>query len=149
MNNQRPIFERYMDRLAVEVTRRCNLNCDFCARGKAQSIDITKEIIDKTLDELSNTLIGSLRLSGGEPFLNPGVITYLFEQIIKRRIRICSVEVFTNGTVIAPALLDDFKQMLKYIQEFEMEIPYLHTWFHKGHTANYNQYTGQENSHCN
>lgn len=144
MNNRRPIFERYMDRLAVEVTRRCNLNCDFCARGKAQPIDITKEIIDKTLDELSNTLIGNLRLSGGEPFLNPGAITYLFEQIIKRRIRICCVEVFTNGTVIAPELLDDFKQMLKYIREFETELPYLHTWFHKGHKANYNNIQGKK-----
>lgn len=53
MNIQRPIFERYMDRLSVEVTRRCNMNCDFCARGKAQSLDISKEIIDKTLDEVS------------------------------------------------------------------------------------------------
>ncbi len=44
-------FYRYMECLAIEMTRRCNLNCKFCAKGKAQNVDITHEIIDKTLDE--------------------------------------------------------------------------------------------------
>lgn len=45
---------------AIEVTRRCNLNCDFCAKGEAQGMDITKETIDKTLDEVSEAYIHML-----------------------------------------------------------------------------------------
>lgn len=40
--------------LSIEMTRRCNMNCDFCARGQAQNVDITHEIIDKTLDEMKD-----------------------------------------------------------------------------------------------
>ena len=28
----------------IELTRRCNLNCEFCAKGTAQNIDTTKEV---------------------------------------------------------------------------------------------------------
>ena len=35
--------------LAFEVTRRCNETCLHCCKGKAESIDMTKEIIDKVL----------------------------------------------------------------------------------------------------
>lgn len=38
--------------VGFELTRRCNMRCRFCSRGEAQDIDITKEIIDKALDEL-------------------------------------------------------------------------------------------------
>ena len=42
----------YMLNLAFELTRRCNLACRWCARGNPQNVDITKEIINKTLDEI-------------------------------------------------------------------------------------------------
>lgn len=36
----------YIGTLSIEPTRRCNMNCDFCVRGKAQNVNITHEIID-------------------------------------------------------------------------------------------------------
>ena len=32
--------------LTFEVTRRCNLVCKHCMRGKAQNIDLSKEMVD-------------------------------------------------------------------------------------------------------
>ena len=54
---------------SIELTRRCNLNCEFCAKGTAQNIDTTKEVIDKALDELSSFDLYSIRAGGGEPML--------------------------------------------------------------------------------
>lgn len=38
-----------MSTLCFELTRRCNMNCDFCCRGDAQKVDITKKIIKKNI----------------------------------------------------------------------------------------------------
>lgn len=137
MKKQRPVFERYMDGLSIEVTRRCNMNCEFCSRGKAQTLDITTEIIDKALDEVSNTMIGELRISGGEPFLVPEKIRYLFDQIIKRNIYINAITIFTNGSIIEPELIESFSAMLEYIKRREQEYPILKEWFRKTHSSNY------------
>lgn len=48
-----------MSTLCFELTRRCNMNCDFCCRGDAQNKDITKEIIDKTLEEVKDCEVGA------------------------------------------------------------------------------------------
>lgn len=47
-------MRRLLKAVNIELTRRCNMNCEFCARGEAQNIDMSTEIIDKTLDELNN-----------------------------------------------------------------------------------------------
>ena len=79
-------LEKYMSFLAIEITRRCNLNCLFCGKGKSQNLDITKEIIDKTLDEMDGVYINNLRISGGEPTLAPDIICCLFDKIIEKHI---------------------------------------------------------------
>ena len=64
--------------LAIEVTQRCNLNCDHCLRGCARNVNITKEIIDKTLDNFEH--ISSITFTGGEPTLNPEAIIYTIDK---------------------------------------------------------------------
>ena len=78
------------------MTRRCNLKCKFCAKGEPQDIDISKSIIDKTLDEMQGVFINSLRVSGGEPLLVPELIEYLFDKIIEKHILINYIVIFTN-----------------------------------------------------
>lgn len=73
---ERMKINKYMSCLAIEMTRRCNMNCKFCGKGKSQNLDINKEIIDKTLDEMDGVYIESLRISGGEPLLVPNLICY-------------------------------------------------------------------------
>lgn len=76
--------DKYIFALSFEITRRCNLNCRWCAKGEPQNIDITKEIIDKTLDEISDCKLHLIQITGGEPLLNPDMLVYLVEQIIAR-----------------------------------------------------------------
>ena len=49
-------FLKYINTISFEITRRCNLNCKWCSKGDPQNFDISKEIIDKTLDgtEINN-----------------------------------------------------------------------------------------------
>ncbi len=78
-----------------EITRQCNLQCEHCLRGDAQNMVISKEIIDKTLDNIS--AISHLTITGGEPSLHPEIIQYIYEQIVERKIELGSFFIATNG----------------------------------------------------
>ena len=75
------------------------MNCEFCAKGTAQNKDITPEIIDKALDELSGFEVHTIRAGGGEPFLNKQGLIYFVDEIIRRDFKVCQFLIFTNGTV--------------------------------------------------
>ena len=62
-------YKYEMITLNMELTRRCNMQCAFCARGQAQNIDMSHEVIDATLNQLNGVYINNLRLNGGEPLL--------------------------------------------------------------------------------
>lgn len=102
--------------LNLEVTRRCNLQCDFCARGRAQNLDMSHEVIDAALDQMQGVYIHSIRLNGGEPFLAPDVIEYIVDGVIKRRLAIAYCHVFSNGTVRDPDVRDALCRLADYLQ---------------------------------
>ena len=108
--------KKYLHCLSIEMTRRCNMNCIHCARGDAQNVDITEEIIDKTLDEMSGVYISGIRLSGGEPLLAEKQIDYLFQEIIRRKIRVGSISIFTNGTIRSQLFVESCKRLLPYLR---------------------------------
>lgn len=92
-------MKKYLHGLCFELTRRCNMKCEFCCKGDAQNQDITPEIIDKALDEFSDYNIFHIRVNGGEPLLNKQGLLYLIDEIIRREFKVCQFIVFTNGTV--------------------------------------------------
>lgn len=91
--------EKYLKSLSFELTRRCNMKCEFCCKGDSQNIDITPEIIDKTLQEFKDFNIVSLRINGGEPLLNKQGLIYLIDEIIRIDFKIYECFMFTNGTI--------------------------------------------------
>lgn len=99
--------------LCVEITRQCNLNCAHCARGDVQDVTITPEIIDKLLDQIN--FIWKLDLTGGEVFLHPEMVEYLFDGIIKRGIPVFVVGNVTNGTICNQRAADCFSKMAEYV----------------------------------
>lgn len=122
-------INKYMHCLAIEMTRRCNMNCKFCSKGQSQNIDINEKIIDKTLDEMKDVYIGTLRISGGEPLLVPDLICYLIDKIIEKHILINDICIFTNGTVVPNLkLIESILRLLKYLRNTEAEIQDLIKW---------------------
>lgn len=122
-------IDKYMSCLAIEMTRRCNMNCKFCGKGQAQNLDISKEIIDKTLDEMNSVYINALRISGGEPLLKPNLISYLIKKIIEKHIYINNIYIFTNGNVETNLELSySMLELLKYLRNIEPEIRNIIRW---------------------
>ena len=109
------LFKLSYKELAIEVTRRCNMKCSHCMRGPAENHTISKEVIDRLFDEVST--IGTLLLTGGEPFLEPEMVDYIFDAIIKRNIPIIRISVVTNGTIRDKRIADSFNKIGKYVAD--------------------------------
>lgn len=111
-----------MATLSLELTRRCNLQCDFCARGRAQDMDMSRQVIDAVLDQMQDVYINDLRLNGGEPFLSPDAIAYLVDKIIQRKTHIGYCAVFTNGTVLNQTIANALCKLADYLSSAKWEV---------------------------
>lgn len=107
------------DRLIFEVTRRCNMSCKHCLRGDPQNIDITDEIIDKALENVS--YISSITFTGGEPSLNVGAIRHILDVCRKNEILVGSFFIATNGKEVSVEFLTAILEWYNYICETNEE----------------------------
>lgn len=114
-------MRHYADCIGFELTRRCNLHCRWCSKGDAQKMDMTKDIIDKTLDELSSYWIDNVRLTGGEPSLVPELVEYVVDGIIQRRIIVGTVQFITNGTITSDIIKKSIMKFLDYSNTIQNE----------------------------
>lgn len=105
-------------RLAIEVTRRCNLHCDFCMRGEAQNIDCDPSYVDKLFEQGQDIIISNLNLSGGEPTLNEDLIEYIIDKIISEKLLVLSMQMTTNGHVYSPRVVAAFQRYHEYVKSF-------------------------------
>ena len=104
--------------LVIEVTRRCNMNCDHCLRGCAQNVDMDHKYIDSLLSQVEN--IGSLAFTGGEPSLNTKTISYCLEQLKLKEIPVSSFYIATNGTNCDIDFVTVCLQLYAYCDEKEI-----------------------------
>ncbi len=90
--------------LVIEMTRKCNLNCVHCMRGDAQNVTITREIIDKIIENVDDCM--RFQLTGGEPLLALDELEYLIDRIIERNYSADMIDFVTNGTVQDRRVID-------------------------------------------
>ena len=57
-------MEIYVNYLAIEVTRRCNMKCNHCLRGDAQNLDISTAVLSGIAKHIHPA---SVIFTGGEP----------------------------------------------------------------------------------
>ena len=69
-------MEIYVNYLAIEVTRRCNMKCNHCLRGDAQNLDISTAVLSGIAKHIHPA---SVIFTGGEPSLNVPAIKRYFE----------------------------------------------------------------------
>ena len=96
-----------------EITRKCNMKCLHCMRGEAQDLTISKQVIDECLDNIAG--IYNFILTGGEPFLEPDMIEYLFDGIIRREITVYGFSCMTNGSIRNEKIAAAWNRLADYI----------------------------------
>lgn len=88
--------------LIYEITRRCNIRCEHCLRGSAQKVDMSDEVIDRSLEGVNG--ISTITFTGGEPSLAVDRIRYILSAVKKRGICVDSFYLVTNGKIASPDL---------------------------------------------
>ncbi len=94
--------------ITVEVSSRCNLACSYCYNDfeDSRQPDMSVEELSRILDEWADLGLGSVEVSGGEPFLHPQIGEILDYCFSKFR----SVALLTNGTLIDRHAADELAQ---------------------------------------
>lgn len=124
INNFNPYHSKKLDRLVINVSNDCNLNCVYCyANGGSYKSD--KSIMNKkTMDSVLNCFysyfnnISYIQFFGGEPFLNIPLIEYACEKISyinKGKEKKTTFGAVTNGTI-----LND--KIIKLIKKYNIKI---------------------------
>ena len=103
----------YLQRLALIITEKCNLDCAHCVRGKKCNKDISDEIIEKTFEQVD--LVGCVAINGGEPTLVIDKIEKIIDSIIKRQIKLEQFTITINGTIYSEELLRLLDEIDRYI----------------------------------
>lgn len=104
-----------INNLTFEITRRCNMTCKHCLRGDSQNIDISEEIIDKTLSQIYK--IDYLLFTGGEPSLYPKAIEWVINGLIKYNIKLKYFGVIINGKVYSQEFVDNLNKLYQHCLE--------------------------------
>lgn len=125
--------------LGIENTRRCNINCLHCGRGEPQNIDMDEKIINKTFQEVSGIYIRTMRITGGEPFLNPAGIEYIVDSMIKHNVKVHNIEIFTNGSIQNEKIAMALKRLCAYLNEIKVETQKYQDECFKGYTFRLNE----------
>lgn len=104
---------------------------------------MTKEIIDKSLNELSNYWIDTIRLTGGEPSLVPELIEYIINGIIKRKIIVNTIHLPNNGTITNDKIKKSIIKFLDYSDTIQSNRKKILHFFNKKYKPSYPSLKGK------
>lgn len=108
-----------IDKLYLEVTRDCTLECEHCLRGEKQKLDMNTTTLENSLKDIKR--INTLLLTGGEPFLNITVLERLPELLKEYGIEAETIGIITNGTVYSERhqkALEELKKVCRSLRIF-------------------------------
>lgn len=119
-----------INNLVIETTRRCNMECEHCLRGKQEDEDMEWQAIFELSEQVD--YISTVVFSGGEPSLNVGVINYFLEVIKRRNVEIGSFYIATNGLDIDEQFIITCLRLYAYCDEKDMcSVEVSNDYFHQ------------------
>lgn len=120
------LLQRYKDRVLIELTFKCPLDCDFCYRKWIRSqnnLELTIGDIDKIVNFVArDKKINQVIFSGGEPLLRLDLLDFF----IKKLSKLDQVKIFrihTRAPVTKPDLVS--KKFLRILNKKYKQIIYL------------------------
>ncbi|MGD2249379.1 MAG: radical SAM protein [Candidatus Methanofastidiosia archaeon] len=110
-----------LENVSLEVTTLCNLKCGHCYAdaGKKRPDELTTKEIKHAIDLLWETGVLAITFTGGEPLLHPDI----FELMEYARNKPMTVVLFTNGTLITPAVVEKLKKLQVYRVNISIDGP--------------------------
>ena len=98
-----------LEKLYLEITRQCTLRCEHCLRGDNKNEFMSLQTINSVLKDVKQ--IDRLLLTGGEPLLAVLQIEEIVRLIKENNIKINSVLIITNGTVLNDRVVKSLKEL--------------------------------------
>ena len=95
----------------IELTNNCNLRCKYCFRGEHTLREMSIEVLEKIVDQISNHVkdnkINSFTIQpwGGEPLLKVNLIIKIRELFLQRGLY-PTISCETNGLLLTDKVLD-------------------------------------------
>ncbi len=101
---------RFVPKIYLEITKRCNLNCMHCfaSAGSSCTEELTLQEIDKITDDAASAGVLGFVLTGGEPLLHPDFLD-IVKMIHEKHMGI--LEINTNGVLLNPETLIKLKEI--------------------------------------
>jgi len=106
--------------LVIEVTRKCNLKCGHCLRGKAQNKDIFSSTIETFLVESDIKYINTVTFTGGEPTLNIDAINQFINICVCNDIEVGSFYIVINGINVPDEFIITVSKLYAFCTDNEM-----------------------------
>jgi radical SAM protein with 4Fe4S-binding SPASM domain len=103
------------DLIRMDLTSRCNLDCDICYASGKQLPELSTDKILLIIDKIKEFGVKTIIFSGGEPFLRQDleeIIKYAYDRGIK-------CEIVTNATLIQEKHIDFIKS---YVSDLSISL---------------------------
>ena len=110
-----------VEKLYLEVTRMCNLECEHCLRGNREDLYMSDETIINTLKNIKK--IGTLLITGGEPLLALRQIRTIIQMIKDNNIKVDEIILITNSTILNKEIISTLKELF-IISNFKLYLSY-------------------------
>jgi len=117
--------------LVIEVTRRCNMECEHCLRGEAENVDMDIKHVENLFQKID--YISTLTLSGGEPTLAYKIIDKILETAKNHSVEIGSFYIATNGKHVPDGFLLSLIKLHIYCDDNEIScVNWSNDEYHEG-----------------
>ena len=110
-----------VEKLYLEVTRMCNLECEHCLRGNRENSYMSDETIINALKNIKR--IKKLLITGGEPLLALRQIRTIIQMIKDNNIKVDEIVLITNSTILNKDVLSALKELF-LISNFKLYLSY-------------------------
>lgn len=104
-----------LEDLIIEVTRKCNMKCCHCLRGRSDDMDMPREYIENILSRICS--IDVLTFTGGEPSLGINAMLETLRYCARYRIPVREVYIATNGKHVPEEFIEALRQWDMYCKE--------------------------------
>lgn len=99
-----------LDRLDLEMTRKCSAYCQHCMRGNAQNLDMKPSTIKNIFENEDHHLVAiqSVLITGGDPMLNKEGLKYFLSYILNNNIIVNHITMIINALTYDQEIMNLF-----------------------------------------